>query len=1013
MLRSKYLLSLLIAGLLGIYALVGITQYRQYRELDRVMRQGDINAMWAFAQLALEYERLSLALYARVTRPEDNPGEELLLRYDVFVSRIGIIDGGTPKSLMEKNPIYQRAMRELTAFADLADSVRMDAPPQQLRPVQEKLMDMRETIREVAYESQQATGQLIDARTRVLQGQTREAAIVTALQGLLTLLLALAMAYQFRKRERAKAQALEAQNALVESLRRNEEALEARVQERTADLRSANESLRLQEGELVAARATAEESSQMKSNFLANMSHEIRSPLNAVIGMGHLILATDLSPQQRDYAEKIQRSGQHLLALINDILDFSKIEAGRMEVESVDFALQSVLDGLSDLMGAKAAAKGLELAFDIAPDMPSRLKGDPLRLGQILINYVSNAVKFTAKGNVVVHASHAPLDDGQLMLRFEVHDTGIGLTPEQLASLFQSFQQADNSITRKFGGTGLGLAISKHLAQIMGGEVGASSVAGMGSIFWFTARVGTVEAAKPILQTVPDLRGRRVLVVDDNEMARQVLSGMLQQFGFSVEEAPSGPQALALAHGAEARNQPYDIAFLDWQMPEMDGIATARALASLARPPRPVIVTAHGREDVFHEVGRAGIDFLLLKPVNPSLLFDAAMRALHGQGSAEPLRVPARLAPHASREVLRGAKVLLVDDIDLNQQVGSELLQDVGIEVDIAGDGQEALDKLARKAYDLVLMDMQMPVMDGLTATRRIRENAAWAALPVIAMTANAMPIDRARCLEAGMNDHLPKPIDPAALYQALQRWLPARAVGVQEPSAGRGASPEGDSAPPPVGLDAVPAPLLAIEGLDVASALPRLQHRVDRYENMLQRFVKGQADAVPQARLAMSEGRQADALRILHTLKGTSATIGAMGLSRQAEAAEKALQNGAPAPDLDPLLGATAQSCAGMVAALQAALEAIKAPAAADAGTAQPHDAEQAREALRRIMALVEQDDPDAAERLQQSEALLRRHLGNGFEPLAESIANYDFDTGRELLRHHLSADSPAATAG
>ena len=469
MLRSKFLLSLLIAGLLAIYGLVGLMQYRQYRELDAILRQGDINAMWAFAQLAVEYERFGQALHARRFTPQETSAEDLQLRYEVFISRLGVIDNGTPKTMMEGHASYRRTMEQMQAYADLGDSVLASATPAQLAQLQERLQAMRETIREVAFDASHATGAIIDQRNKALQSQTRYAAMVTAFQGLLTLLLAAAMVYQFRKRERAQAQSLEAQDALVGSLRRNEEALEARVLERTSDLLSANESLRTQETELVEARGVAEESSRMKSNFLANMSHEIRSPLNAVIGMSHLMLATDLSPQQRDYGEKIQRSGQHLLGLINDILDFSKIEAGRMEAESAEFALQSVLDGLSDLVGAKAAAKGLELAFDIAPGMPSRLRGDPLRLGQVLINYVNNAVKFTARGNVVVYASHQAVDGDQVLLRFEVHDTGIGLSPEQLASLFQSFQQADASITRKFGGTGLGLAISKHLAELMVG----------------------------------------------------------------------------------------------------------------------------------------------------------------------------------------------------------------------------------------------------------------------------------------------------------------------------------------------------------------------------------------------------------------------------------------------------------------------------------------------------------------------------------------------------------------
>ncbi len=521
------------------------------------------------------------------------------------------------------------------------------------------------------------------------------------------------------------------------------------------------------------ARDLAETAARTKADFLSNMSHEIRTPMNAVIGMAHLALRTELNPRQRDYIEKIQASGQHLLGIINDILDFSKIEAGKLEVERVDFELDQVLDNLATLVGDKASAKGLELLFDVDSELPTRLQGDPLRLGQVLINYANNAVKFTEEGQIVVRVRVVEDDGDRLLTRFDVQDTGIGLTDEQMGRLFQSFQQADTSTTRQYGGTGLGLAIAKQLAELMGGEVGVESTPGEGSTFWFTARLGRGADAvvRPLPQ--PDLRNRRVLVVDDNAQARHILSEMLSSMSFRVEEAASGQQALDLVAEADEAGDACDVVFMDWRMPGMDGLETTRNLGRLAlrRSPAVVLVTAYGREEVFREAEAAGIELTLTKPVNPSILFDATIRALGGEPPSAARHEDAG-ADEADLEAVRGARVLVVEDNLLNQEVARELLSEAGFDVTIAENGQVAVSQVQASQFDAVLMDMHMPVMDGETATRQIRADARFDDLPILAMTANAMEGDRDRCLEAGMNDHIPKPIDPDLLFRTLRRWI-------------------------------------------------------------------------------------------------------------------------------------------------------------------------------------------------------------------------------------------------
>ena len=667
------------------------------------------------------------------------------------------------------------------------------------------------------------------------------------------------------------------------------------------------------------ARDAAEAASQAKADFLANMSHEIRTPMNAVIGMAHLALRTNLDAKQRDYVAKIQGSGQHLLGIINDILDFSKIEAGKLDVETVDFDLDNVLENVAALIGEKTTEKGLELVFDIGPDLPRTLRGDPLRIGQVIINYANNAVKFTDEGEIVVRARIVEEVEGDLIVRFDVQDTGIGLTEEQKSKLFQSFQQADTSTSRKYGGTGLGLAISKQLATLMHGAVGVESEHGVGSTFWFTARLGKGEAERRQFVPEPDLRDRRVLVVDDNINARQILSEMLESMTFRVDEVGSGEEALTAIAMADDGDDPFEVVFVDWRMPPgIDGIETVRRLAStdLKVRPHPVMVTAYGRAEVLHEAEDAGIEVSLVKPVNPSLLFDAAIQVLGG----EPVeKGPGDVSRSQSVDLtpIRGARILLAEDNELNQQVAMELLGQAGLLVDLAEDGEASVAMVAVNQYDIVLMDMQMPVMDGLDATREIRKDARFTELPIVAMTAAALEIDRQRCLEAGMNDHVPKPIDPDVLFAKLLQWIPPGEREMPEPIE----EPAAVAVEEPANTGPAADLLLSIEGLDVEVGVKRVLGKRDFYEKLVRQFVEGEevVESVATVRAQLAAGEHEAAERTAHSLKGVAGTIGAGELQQRAQGLETAIKEGTA--EVDTLLASVEEELTRMVVAIRGVL--------------------------------------------------------------------------------------------
>lgn len=633
------------------------------------------------------------------------------------------------------------------------------------------------------------------------------------------------------------------------------------------------------------ARNTAEEASHIKDEFLANMSHELRTPMSAVIGLSHLCLQTDLSVKQQDYVRKINNSAKSLLGILNDILDISKIEAGKLELDRIPFELADEIDNLSTIFAAKSQEKNIEFLIEISLDIPLVMIGDPLRLGQVLINLVGNAIKFTSKGEVTIRAQLDKMQGDHIEIRFSVIDTGIGLSQIQIEKLFRPFTQADSSITRKFGGTGLGLTISKRLVEMMGGNIWVESTLGLGSKFIFTAKFLIAEKQASIKETkFVALRGLRVLAVDDNDSSLQLLGKYLESFSLDVSLASNERDALSILRIANREGRPILLAIFKFKSAHIDGLTLTKelqAMAELSIKPKILLLTELGQMESSALIDGRLVDGVLEKPIHKNSLFDAVAKIIgRDYVSTSKFMVVGDQFNAGLVSQIRGAHLLLVEDNEINQQIAKEMLENFGLNVTVAENGEEAIARLNEIQFDGVLMDMQMPVMDGISATREIRKNPEWANLPIIALTANVYVSQQNENLAAGMNDHIGKPIDPDQLLATLAKWV-------------RPTLPAVNLTIFPTNKPQIQMPLPDLPGIKVAESVRRIGGNIALYYALIEKFKENQKNVVQKIHDAITANDLKTAERLAHTLRGIAGSLGAESLQSLAQLLEKNFNQG------------------------------------------------------------------------------------------------------------------------
>jgi len=783
--------------------------------------------------------------------------------------------------------------------------------------------------------------------------------------------------------------------AAMDTMRIGVEDMNRRLQQVHQDLEDKLQELEANELELRAQREQAEAATRAKSEFLANMSHEIRTPLNAIIGLCDLTLRTSLTDRQRDFVQKTRHSAQMLLGIITDVLDFSKIEVGKLRLERSRFALDAVLDGVVALFADRLSNKRVQLRFSVGDDVPGFLVGDELRLGQVLINLVGNAVKFTDEGEVSVSVQRASSGEGRILLQFVVRDTGIGIDPTKVPSLFEAFTQADSSTTRRYGGTGLGLSICRHLVELMGGRIGVESTQGGGSRFHFTAAFDLDEPHAINAMNAPRaLRGLRILVADDHEASRTYIDELLQRAGFRVHTVAGGQDAINALRDQDAHD-PFSLVVLDWKMPGIDGIEVTRRIGADADlPDLPVVMlTAYGRDDIRWQAERLGVRGFLLKPVKPSLLFDTIVGVL-----GQEVAVTARGAAPRSEPQQLSCSVLLVEDNAINQLVARELLEEAGARVRVVDDGEQAVLAVAERSFDLVLMDVQMPVMDGLEATRRIRAGdglpdgrggplpMALRRVPIVAMTAHARPEDREDCLEAGMDDYLSKPIDAERLVRTVARWtgnLRQQRRPQQPPESTEPA------------LDLLRAPDSPVQ---VDAALARLGGRKPLLWRALADFARDYRGVTTRLREQVASDELPAARRMTHTIKGLAGMISANALRVAALELESLLSEGD---------SAGFQACAlaferenrRLIAAIDAAFALEPAVAEAPPAPAVEPEPESWRDALATVHAAVGKRSFAARGTAQELRGALGGYGPPELEQLERALDRFDFPVAARAL--------------